>query len=100
MYRTLSLKNIVKHIMYYNILFRFAEGFVYYGLSLNTSNLGGNPFLNLASMGAIEMPIYIILPVISKYLGRIVPFSGCLILAGVSLLATAPVPTGKSTTQK
>ena len=39
-------------------------------------------------------------PVWGQYLGRIVPFSGCLILAGVSLLATAPVPTGKSTTKK
>lgn len=74
---------------------RFAEGFVYYGLSLNSSNLGGNPYVNFAISGAIEIPAYIFAAIICKYCGRIIPFASCLILGGVALLATLPVPEGE-----
>lgn len=81
-------------LMTINLLFNwFSEGFVYYGLSLNSSNLGGNPFLNFAIAGALEIPAYILTPIICNYLGRIIPFSSCLILGGLALLATIPIPT-------
>ena len=68
--------------------------FVYYGLSLNSSALGGNPYINFAISGAIEIPAYLILPIVCKYFGRILPFSGCLIAGGVALLLTIPFPHG------
>lgn len=37
---------------------RFVNSGVYYGLSLNTSNLGGNDYLNFLISGAVEIPAY------------------------------------------
>ena len=40
--------------------YRFTNSMIYYGLTLNTSNLGGNPYLNCFIAGAVEIPAYII----------------------------------------
>ena len=36
---------------------------VYYGLSLNSSNLAGDPYLNFFISGAVEVPAYIFVQV-------------------------------------
>ena len=37
---------------------RFVNALVYYGISLNTSNLGGSPYWNCFIAGAVEIPAY------------------------------------------
>lgn len=48
----------------------FANSLVYYGLSLSTGKLNGNPFLILFLMGLVEVPSYIITIYLMDRLGR------------------------------
>ncbi|EDV44241.1 uncharacterized protein Dana_GF16119 [Drosophila ananassae] len=65
---------------------------VYYGLSWNTNNLGGNVLLNFVISGAVEIPAYIFLLLTLNRWGRRSIQCGSLSLAGLSLLATVVVP--------
>ena len=40
---------------------RFASGMTYLGLSLGTSQLGGNKYFNFALSGAVEAPAYLLI---------------------------------------
>ena len=77
--------------------FRFSNAFVYYGLSLNTASLGGNPYINFLLSGAVEFPAYLYIWWSFAKFGRIKPFGLIFILAGISLLAIMAVPQGKET---
>ena len=77
--------------------FRFSNAFVYYGLSLNTASLGGNPYINFLLSGAVEFPAYLYIWWSFAKFGRIKPFGFIFILAGISLLAIMAVPQGKGT---
>ncbi|KAH8367058.1 hypothetical protein KR200_005015 [Drosophila serrata] len=66
---------------------------VYYGLSWNTNNLGGNLLLNFVISGAVEIPAYIFLLLTLNRWGRRSILCGCLVVAGLSLLATVIIPT-------
>ncbi len=65
---------------------------VYYGLSLNTSNLGGNDYLNFLVAGAVEMPAYALSHICILYIGRRIPLCTSFVVGGVSLLLTLAVP--------
>ena len=68
---------------------------IYFGLSLHTSNLGGNPFLNCLISGAVEIPAFMSMPYLFKKAGRIKAQATLLYLAGLILLLTAiPFPKG------
>lgn len=84
----------------------FANSLVYYGLSLNTGTLKGNPFLILFCMGLVEQPSYLISVYLMDRTGRrsITAFfmifgSICCIVAALlasgSVAATAVVMIGK-----
>ncbi len=82
-----------------NIIFfcRFVNSLVYYGLSLNTSNFGGNDYLNVFLSGAVEVPAYIFCQFgINTFLGRRMSLCGCMVIGGVALLLTLVVPSGES----
>nr|XP_006822665.1 PREDICTED: organic cation transporter protein-like [Saccoglossus kowalevskii] len=71
----------------------FTISLVYYGLSLNTSNYGGNDYLNAFLSGAVEIPAYtlaIFLP--ETRFGRRWSQSSTLILAGVACILTLFAP--------
>ncbi len=77
------------------IFFRFANAFVYYGLSLNTSNLGGDVYINFFVAGAVEFPGYAyIIWSFNKY-GRLKPFGLVYVVAGISLIIIMAVPPGR-----
>ena len=75
--------------------YRFAEAFIYFGLSLHATNFGANPFLSFAFSGLVEVPAYLIAPLVAKYLGRIPPFSVSLIVGGIVMLIAGFVSSGE-----
>uniref|UniRef100_A0A8C9QV91 Solute carrier family 22 member 5 n=1 Tax=Scleropages formosus TaxID=113540 RepID=A0A8C9QV91_SCLFO len=66
----------------------------YFGLSLNTSNLSGNPHLNCFLSALSEVPAYLASSLILKYLPRRVILSACLVVGGSVLLLIQLVPEG------
>lgn len=77
-------------------LFIFLDWFVnsatYYGLSWNTANLGGNDLVNFIISGAVEFPAYTFLLFTLNRWGRRNILCGCMLAAGIALLATIVVP--------
>ncbi|XP_037732275.1 organic cation transporter protein [Drosophila subpulchrella] len=70
----------------------FVNSGVYYGLSWNTNNLGGNQLVNFMISGAVEIPGYVLLLFTLNRWGRRSILCGTMMIAGVSLLATIFVP--------
>lgn len=57
----------------------------YYGLTLNSTDLGGDFHINFMINGALEFPAYILALVLVRYCGRRIPYAGCLALSGKEL---------------
>ncbi|CAH1799763.1 unnamed protein product [Owenia fusiformis] len=76
-------------IMFYSW---FVCSMVYYGISLNTSSLGGDPYINFLISGAIEVPAYGMAQFFFWKLGRRYPLCGVLLVGGVALLCMMAVP--------
>uniref|UniRef100_T1JLE8 Major facilitator superfamily (MFS) profile domain-containing protein n=1 Tax=Strigamia maritima TaxID=126957 RepID=T1JLE8_STRMM len=74
---------------YPNLRKKFVNSGVYYGLALNTSNLGGNDYVNFVIAAALEFPAYIFCILALNRLGRRNPLSGWLLIAGSSLIVTS-----------
>ncbi|CAG9763142.1 unnamed protein product [Ceutorhynchus assimilis] len=70
----------------------FANNITYYGLSWNTNNLGGNPYINFVISGAVEIPAYVFLILTLNKWGRKNVMCSCMIVAGTALLLTMIVP--------
>ncbi|XP_053573166.1 organic cation/carnitine transporter 2 [Bombina bombina] len=64
----------------------------YFGVSLNTPNLHGDPFLNCLFMAAIEVPSYIIAWLLLRTVSRRFSMCATLLLGGVMLLLIQLVP--------
>ena len=77
------------------IYYRAANGFVYYGLSLNTGSLGGNKYINFLISGAVELVAYMYIIWVFKKFGRIWPYTISMVVAGIAQLLIAAVPTGR-----
>uniref|UniRef100_A0A915EKI2 Major facilitator superfamily (MFS) profile domain-containing protein n=1 Tax=Ditylenchus dipsaci TaxID=166011 RepID=A0A915EKI2_9BILA len=60
------------------------DNFVYYGLSLFSTQLAGNRYINFMLMGAVEIPSYLVSPALLDRLGRRTFVSLCHLLAAVS----------------
>lgn len=88
----MNILNIISTVLL--LSYRFANGIGYYGLSLNTSNLGGDPFVNFFIAGAVEIPAYLLIVVLFRRIGRVWSISSTMIIAGCTLLLVAAVPKG------
>lgn len=76
-----------------NLFFNwFVNSGVYYGLSLNTGNLGGNAYLNFVISGAVELPAHALTIFLLDRVGRRLPLCIYMILGGIALLCTMFVP--------
>ncbi|XP_057657694.1 organic cation transporter protein [Diorhabda carinulata] len=73
----------------------FANNLTYYGLSWNTNNLAGNPYLNFVMSGAVEIPAFLILLFLLNKWGRRNLMCCCMLISGISLLLTMIVPDDK-----
>ena len=71
---------------------RFANSLVYYGLSLNTGSLEGEPHLMLFVSGMIEVPAYLISAGMIDRFGRRPIISLCLFIGGGACIATPYFP--------
>ena len=71
---------------------RFANSLVYYGLSLNTGSLVGDPHLMLFISGIIEVPAYLLSAKIIDVLGRRPVISFCLVSGGLACICTTYFP--------
>ncbi|XP_055926077.1 organic cation transporter protein-like isoform X2 [Argiope bruennichi] len=61
--------NLRKNTIFVYISY-FSVAFVFYGLSLGQTNLGGNPFLNFFIGSAVELPAYVLCIIFIRYLRR------------------------------
>jgi OCT family organic cation transporter-like MFS transporter 4/5 len=61
---------------------------LYYGLSLGTDNLGGDPYINFCIAGAVEIPAYILCMIILNPLGRKKPLFATMVIGGVACIAS------------
>ncbi|KAL7637090.1 UNVERIFIED_CONTAM: hypothetical protein RMT77_012848 [Armadillidium vulgare] len=59
---------------------------VYYGLSLNTSDLGGNDYINFMISGAVEIPGLLFACFIIEKVGRKMPLCALMSVGGIALL--------------
>ena len=69
---------------------------VYYGLSLNTENLAGSPYLNFCLAGAVEIPAYVICILLLNRVGRRTPLIVTMYLGGVACIISGLLPTDTS----
>ncbi|XP_059474106.1 organic cation transporter protein [Neocloeon triangulifer] len=72
----------------------FANSLVYYGLSLNTGKLLGNPFLMLFIVGLVEWPSYIATVLLMDRTGRRSLISSLMLLGGFACLLALYIPEG------
>lgn len=63
---------------------------------MNTSNLGGNDYVNFSIAAAVEIPAYLTLLYTSDRWGRKTVLCGGMLAAGISLLLTLFVPVGEN----
>ncbi|CAL1299082.1 unnamed protein product [Larinioides sclopetarius] len=68
------------------------NGFIYYGISYNTNDLAGDPFLNFALCGLIEIPAQILTLFIIQSKGRRNPLAVSLAVAGVACFLVYIIP--------
>jgi MFS transporter, OCT family, solute carrier family 22 (organic cation transporter), member 16 len=72
----------------------FANSLVYYGLSLNTGKLLGNPFLMLFIVGLVEWPSYVATILLMDRTGRRSLISTLMLLGGLACLLAVYIPQG------
>ncbi|KAK3878474.1 hypothetical protein Pcinc_016892 [Petrolisthes cinctipes] len=76
-----------------NLFFNwFVNSGVYYGLSLNTGNLGGSAYLNFVISGAVELPAHVLTFLLLDRIGRRIPLAVFMGLGGLALLSTILIP--------
>jgi MFS transporter, OCT family, solute carrier family 22 (organic cation transporter), member 4/5 len=75
---------------------RAANAFVYYGLSVNSTSLGGDKYLNFSMVCLAEIPGYS-LAWLFLHKGRRPALSGSMLLCAVTCLAAAFVPQDSTT---
>ncbi|XP_041979924.1 organic cation transporter protein isoform X2 [Aricia agestis] len=74
----------------------FANSVVYYGLSLNTGKLNGNPYFIMFLMGIVELPSYVIIIYCLDRIGHRALISTMMLLGGVSCLVVVALPHGST----
>lgn len=76
----------------------FANSIVYYGLSLNTGSLKGNPYLILFAISVVELPSYVICVYLMDRLGRRSLTSFYMISGGICCIVAVNLTAGSEAT--
>lgn len=72
----------------------FANALAYYGLSLSTGKLNGNPYLILFIMALVELPSYLALIFVLDLLGRRSITSTLMLIGGICCIVAAYIQQG------
>uniref|UniRef100_A0A8C4W2G3 Solute carrier family 22 member 6-B-like n=1 Tax=Gopherus evgoodei TaxID=1825980 RepID=A0A8C4W2G3_9SAUR len=76
---------------------RFSNSFSFFHLALDLQRFEGiSIFLVQLIFGAVDMPFRMVVAVIANRLGRRLMQAACLVLGGLFILASVPVPQGES----
>ncbi|KAJ8969983.1 hypothetical protein NQ317_007030, partial [Molorchus minor] len=81
-----SRKLIIRFLILYFIW--AVNAFIYYGLSINSTSLGGNKYVNFALVSLIEIPGYSIAWICIQKLGRRMSLVGSLLVCGITCTLT------------
>lgn len=76
----------------------FTNSVVYYGLSLNTGKLNGNPYFIMFLMGVVELPGYVIIMYFLDRVGHRALISSMMLLGGIACLVIVGLPHGCTST--
>ncbi|XP_055889222.1 organic cation transporter protein-like [Biomphalaria glabrata] len=80
----------------FNIWFnRLINSLVYYGLSLNTENLAGSPYLNFFIAGAVEIPAYALCILLLNRVGRRWPLILSMYVGGIACILSECIPSNR-----
>lgn len=71
------------------------NAFVYFGLSYNTNELAGDPFINFALSGIVEIPAYLLAIFTIQPLGIRNLLSGSMVMGGIACFASYLLPSGE-----
>lgn len=74
----------------------FANSLVYYGLSLSTGKLNGNPFLLLFLSGLVEYPSYIVIILVLDRFGRRSITSSLMVAGGLCCIIATQIAAGST----
>lgn len=74
----------------------FANSIVYYGLSLSTGSMKGNPYLIMFLIGAIELPSYVICVYLMDRLGRRSLTAFCMLIGGICCIVATNLTKGST----
>lgn len=74
----------------------FSNSLVYYGLSLSTGSMQGNPFLILFLMGLVEMPSYVVIIFVLDRLGRRSITSSLMLAGGICCIVATQLAAGST----
>ncbi|CAK8672379.1 unnamed protein product [Clavelina lepadiformis] len=85
---------VMSMILFYNW---FAVTCIYYGLTLNTGSLNGNPFLNFFLIALVEIPANLGAVAVIKAWGRRPTICICNVIAGICLLCMMFTPNSEPT---
>ncbi|KAK6985573.1 organic cation transporter protein [Biomphalaria glabrata] len=82
----------------FNIWFNWlVNSLVYYGLSLNTENLAGSPYVNFCIAGAVEIPAYAICILLLNRVGRRWPLIISMYMGGIACILSECIPSNSDT---
>ncbi|KAM7426950.1 hypothetical protein ABFA07_021831 [Porites harrisoni] len=70
----------------------FANGLVYFGISLNVGNLAGDMYLNFFFLSIVEIPGALLLWFLLKRYGRRIPYASFMIFGGLAGTLVSAVP--------
>ena len=69
--------------------------FVYYGLTINTNELAGNPFVNFALSAFVEIPAIILAMFVVESVGKKNLMTASMIISGIACVTCYLLPLGE-----
>ena len=82
------MEGINPHLVNISILFRIVVCMAYYGLALNSGDLGGDLFMNFFLQSFMDIPANVIIILLLDRIGRKPLQVGSMIIGGAALMST------------
>lgn len=70
----------------------FVNGMLYYGLSMNSVEMDGDPYLNFCLSALVEIPAYLLCIFLLSLIGRLKPLFGFMVLGGIMCITATVIP--------